>query len=156
MPNIPQWNFQAALPNQNWLTSLKEFTLSSGKMYPPTVIGCFNGVLHSWMIRTSPNTQLVSNMLERALATLHPRSIRLFIRIGAAIADGPAGSREFSMQGSPGPCRGKDFCQAIQPVKGFSGEWRTRCSTVVRCKASPWRSLCNILSCIWFGTGIRE
>lgn len=41
-------------------------------MYLSPVIDCFDGMVHSWTIGTSPNAQLVNNMLEKALATLRP------------------------------------------------------------------------------------
>ena len=36
------------------------------------------------------------------------------------LSSGPAGSREPRIRCSPGPCRGKDVRQTIQPVKAFS------------------------------------
>lgn len=71
-PNILQRNFHAAAPNQKWLTNLTEFALPVGKVYLSPVIDCFDGMVHSGTIGTSPNTQLVNNMLETALATLRP------------------------------------------------------------------------------------
>ena len=72
VPNILQRNFHAASPNQKWLTDLTEFALPAGKVYLSPVIDCFDGMVHSWTIGTSPNAQLVNNMLEKALATLRP------------------------------------------------------------------------------------
>ena len=59
-------------PNQKWLTNLTEFALPASKVYLSPVIDCFDGMVHSWTIGTSPNAQLVNNMLEKALATLRP------------------------------------------------------------------------------------
>ena len=72
VPNILQRNFCATSPNQKWLTDLTEFALPAGKVYLSPVIDCFDGMVHSWTIGTSPNAQLVNNMLEKALATLRP------------------------------------------------------------------------------------
>ena len=72
VPNILQRNFHAASPNQKWLTDLTEFALPAGKVYLSPVIDCFDGMVHSWTIGTSPNAQLVNNMLEKALVTLRP------------------------------------------------------------------------------------
>ena len=72
VPNILQRNFHAASPNQKWLTDLTEFALPAGKVYLSPVIDCFDGMVHSWTIGTSPNAQLVNNMIEKALATLRP------------------------------------------------------------------------------------
>ena len=72
VPNILQRNFHAASPNQKWFTDLTEFALPAGKVYLSPVIDCFDGMVHSWTIGTSPNAQLVNNMIEKALATLRP------------------------------------------------------------------------------------
>lgn len=72
VPNILQRNFRAVSPNQKWLTNLSEFALPAGKVYLSPVIDCFDGMVHSWTIGTTPNAQLVNNMLEKALATLRP------------------------------------------------------------------------------------
>ena len=67
VPNVLQRNFHASAPNQKWLTDLTEFALPSGKVYLSPVIDCFDGLVHSWTIGTSPNAQLVNSMLEKAL-----------------------------------------------------------------------------------------
>lgn len=72
VPNILQRHFHAAAPNQKWLTDLTEFALPAGKVYLSPVIDCFDGMVHSWTIGTSPNAQLVNNMLEKALTNLRP------------------------------------------------------------------------------------
>lgn len=59
-------------PYQKWLTALTAIGLPAGKVYLSPVIDCFDGMVHSWTIGTSPNAQLVNNMLEKALATLRP------------------------------------------------------------------------------------
>ena len=72
VPNILQRNFHAVSPNQKWLTDLTEFALPASKVYLSPVIDCFNGMVHSWTIGTSPNAQMVNNMFEKAQATLRP------------------------------------------------------------------------------------
>ena len=72
VPNILQRDFHALCPNQKWLTDLTEFALPAGKVYLSPVIDCFDGLVQSWTIGTSPNAQLVNSMLEKALANLRP------------------------------------------------------------------------------------
>lgn len=72
VPNVLQRNFYASAPNQKWLTDLTEFSLPAGKVYLSPVIDCFDGLVCSWTIGTSPNAQLVNSMLDKALVTLHP------------------------------------------------------------------------------------
>lgn len=80
-------------PNQKWLTNLTEFALPAGKVYLSPVIDCFDGMVHSWTIGTSPNAQLVNNMCLRRLWQLYAQaSIRLFILIGDVITAGQNGS----------------------------------------------------------------
>ena len=72
VPNVIQRDFHASAPNQKWLTDLTEFALPAGKVYLSPVIDCFDGLVHSWTIGTSPNAQLVNSMLEKALVRLSP------------------------------------------------------------------------------------
>lgn len=70
--NVLQRDFHASAPNQKWLTDLTEFALPAGKVYLSPVIDCFDGLVCSWTIGSSPNAQLVNSMLDKALVTLQP------------------------------------------------------------------------------------
>ncbi len=71
VPNIINRNFHADAPNQKWLTDITEFAIPKGKVYLSPIIDCFDGLVVSWAIGTSPNAELVNNMLDKALLTLH-------------------------------------------------------------------------------------
>ena len=58
VPNLLQRDFHALAPNQKWLTDLTEFALPAGKVYLSPVIDCFDGLVQSWTIGTSPNANL--------------------------------------------------------------------------------------------------
>lgn len=73
-PNVIQRNFKAEVPNEKWLTDITEFRIPSGKVYLSPIIDCFDGAAVSWSIGTSPNAELVNDMLDQALDSLPLRS----------------------------------------------------------------------------------
>jgi transposase InsO family protein len=72
VPNIIQRNFKANEPNTKWLTDITEFHLPSSKVYLSPIIDCFDGMVVTWSIGTSPDSNLANQMLDRALAQLAP------------------------------------------------------------------------------------
>jgi putative transposase len=47
-----------------------EFQIPAGKVYLSPMIDCFDGIVVSWSIGTSPDAELVNNMLDLAVTTL--------------------------------------------------------------------------------------
>lgn len=70
--NIINRNFHADEPNKKWLTNITEFAIPAGKVYLSPIIDCFDGMVVSWRISTTPDSVLVNSMLEDAIATLSP------------------------------------------------------------------------------------
>lgn len=70
--NIIQRDFHSTKPNIKWLTDITEFNIPAGKVYLSPIIDCFDGIVVSWTIGTSPNADLVNTMLDNAIATLNP------------------------------------------------------------------------------------
>ena len=68
--NIMKRNFKAEKPNTKWLTDITEFQIKAGKVYLSPIIDCFDGLVVSWTIGTSPDANLVNTMLDRAILTL--------------------------------------------------------------------------------------
>ena len=68
--NIVARDFHARQPNVKWLTDLTEFHIPAGKVYLSPIIDCFDGLAVSWTIGTSPNAELVNDMLDGAISTL--------------------------------------------------------------------------------------
>jgi len=68
--NIVNRDFNAAAPNEKWLTDISEFQIPAGKVYLSPMIDCFDGMVVSWSIGTSPNAELVNTMLDTAVETL--------------------------------------------------------------------------------------
>jgi transposase InsO family protein len=73
VPNIVNRNFHADKPNKKWLTDITMFHISTGKIYLSPIIDCFDGMVVTWSIGTSPSANLVNGMLDEALTTLKNR-----------------------------------------------------------------------------------
>jgi transposase InsO family protein len=67
--NIIDREFQAAAPNEKWLTDITEFHIRAGKVYLSPIIDYFDGLVISWTIGTSSDADLVNTMLD---ATVEP------------------------------------------------------------------------------------
>ncbi len=52
--NVIERNFHSDMPNMKWLTDITEFALPAGKVYLSPILDCFDGLVVSWTIGTSP------------------------------------------------------------------------------------------------------
>ena len=68
--NLVNRDFQAATPNEKWLTDITEFQIPAGKVYLSPMIDCFDGLVVSWTIGTRPDSDLVNTMLDAAIQTV--------------------------------------------------------------------------------------
>lgn len=68
--NLVARDFHAEKPNTKWLTDLTEFHIPAGKVYLSPIIDCFDGMVISWTIGTSPDAELVNTMLDDAIGNL--------------------------------------------------------------------------------------
>ena len=68
--NLINRDFQAATPNEKWLTDITEFQIPSGKVYLSPLIDCFDGLVVSWTIGTHPDANLVNTMLDATIETV--------------------------------------------------------------------------------------
>lgn len=68
--NLIERNFHADVPNVKWLTDITEFAIPAGKVYLSPIVDCFDGLVTSWTIGTSPDADMVNSMLDRATETL--------------------------------------------------------------------------------------
>ncbi|MDC7689805.1 IS3 family transposase [Vogesella indigofera] len=76
--NLINRDFQAAAPNEKWLTDITEFQIPAGKVYLSPVVDCFDGMVVSWSLSTRPDAALVNTMLDAAIETVgnsHQRPI---------------------------------------------------------------------------------
>jgi transposase InsO family protein/transposase-like protein len=68
--NLINRDFRATAPNKKWLTDITEFQIPAEKVYLSPVIDCFDGLVVSWSISTSPDAELVNTMLDAAVETV--------------------------------------------------------------------------------------
>lgn len=71
VPNLLERDFHADKPNQKWVTDISEFQIPAGKVYLSPIIDCFDGLVVSWAIGTSPNAELTNTMLDGGIACLN-------------------------------------------------------------------------------------
>jgi transposase InsO family protein/transposase-like protein len=74
--NVINRNFRASAPNEKWLTDISEFQIPAGKVYLSPMIDCFDGMVISWAIGTSPDAELANTMLDAAIETVAKSSDR--------------------------------------------------------------------------------
>lgn len=74
--NLINRDFRSAAPNQKWLTDITEFQIPAGKVYLSPIIDCFDGLVVSWSLSTTPDAELVNNMLDAAIETVADGSDR--------------------------------------------------------------------------------
>jgi len=65
--NLIDRDFHADAPNEKWLTDITEFQIPAGKAYLSPMIDCFDGMVVSWTLGTSPDAELVNTMLDMAI-----------------------------------------------------------------------------------------
>ena len=68
--NLVRRDFRASGPNRLWLTDITEFHIDAGKACLSPMIDCFDGFPVAWTIGTSPNAELVNEMLGDACRKL--------------------------------------------------------------------------------------
>ena len=70
VPNLLARDFHADKPNEKWVTDLTEFQIPAGKVYLSPILDCFDGLVVSWSIGTSPDAELVNSMLDEGATCL--------------------------------------------------------------------------------------
>ena len=70
VPNVLERDFKADKPNQKWATDVTEFSLFGIKLYLSPIIDLFNGEVVSYNLSRHPNLLQVTDMLEKAFATI--------------------------------------------------------------------------------------
>ncbi|MBR7431863.1 IS3 family transposase, partial [Klebsiella pneumoniae] len=70
--NLLTRDFHSSAPNTKWFTNLTEIPIPVGKVYVSPIGDCFDGLVVSWNIGTSPDSNLVNTMLHHAVRTLRP------------------------------------------------------------------------------------
>lgn len=71
-PNELKRQFEANTANQKWVTDVTEFNVAGKKLYLSPVLDLYNGEVVAFETAERPKFELVSSMLEKALAKLGP------------------------------------------------------------------------------------
>lgn len=69
-PNLLNREFEAARPNEKWVTDVTEFNVRGEKLYLSPVMDLFNGEIVAYEMNERPLFPLVGNMLKKALSRL--------------------------------------------------------------------------------------
>jgi transposase InsO family protein len=93
--NLINRDFQAAVPNEKWLTDITEFQIPAGKVYLSPIIDCFDGMVVSWTIGTNPDASWSTRCWMQP-SRRWPKRLTgpWFTPIGAATTAGQVGYRE--------------------------------------------------------------
>lgn len=70
MPDLLQRDFEAASPNEKWLTDLTEFAVPAGKVYLSPIVDCHDGLVVARSLGPHPTAELANESLRKALDTL--------------------------------------------------------------------------------------
>lgn len=69
-PNLLNRQFDAARPNEKWVTDVTEFNVRGEKLYLSPILDLYNGEIVAYEMQKRPLFPLVGNMLKKALAKL--------------------------------------------------------------------------------------
>ncbi len=74
--NLIDRDFRSAAPNEKWLIDITKFQIPAGKENLSPMIDCFDGLVVSWTLGTSPDAALANTMLDTAIQTVRGCSER--------------------------------------------------------------------------------
>ena len=69
-PNLLDRQFEAARPNEKWVTDVTEFNIRGNKLYLSPVMDLYNGEIVAYEMQERPLYSLVGGMLKKALVKL--------------------------------------------------------------------------------------
>ena len=69
-PNLLSRVFEAARPNEKWVTDVTEFNITGQKVYLSPVMDLYNREIVAFQVNKRPHAQLVPNMLKEAILNL--------------------------------------------------------------------------------------
>ncbi|WVL55504.2 IS3 family transposase [Xanthomonas nasturtii] len=72
VPNVLDRQFEAAMPNQKWVTDVTEFKVQGMKLYLSPIMDLYNGEIVAYQMKRRPVLDLVGQMLDQAIKKLSP------------------------------------------------------------------------------------
>ena len=73
-PNVLNRQFNAARPNEKWVTDVTEFNVRGDKLYLSSIMDLYNGEIVAYEMQARPLYSLVGNMISKALSKLKGRA----------------------------------------------------------------------------------
>ncbi len=73
-PNLLARRFEAAYPNQRWVTDTTELLAGSGKLYLAAVLDLYSRLIVGWSVSAVNDRHLTLNALDQALRRRHPEA----------------------------------------------------------------------------------
>ena len=153
--NLINRDFQAASPNEKWLTDITEFQIPAGKVYLSPMIDCFDGLVVSWTTGTRPDAALVNTMLDAAIQKVANRNDRPVVHSDRGGHYRWPGwlSRMHNAKLIRSMSR-KGCSPDNRPVRASSGGWKRSCSTLGTGRRHPSSNSSRSLTRI--STGITK
>ena len=140
VPNKIERDFHADKPNQKWLTDITEFAIPTGKVYLSALVDCFDGLIPSWTIGTTPDSVLVNSMLDHAIAHLPKGEHPLIYSDRGCHYRWPGWIERMEKAGLERSMSKKAVLPIMQPVKGYLDVSKTRCSIIGIGQVSKYQS----------------
>lgn len=119
--NVLQRQFQAAKPNQKWVTDVTEFNVRGDKLYLSPVMDLYNGEIVAYAMQRRPHFALVSHMLNQALSTLGAQDAPLLHSDQGWPYQMPAYRRELAARGLTQSMSRKGNCLDNAAMESFFG-----------------------------------
>ena len=105
VPNLLIRDFHANSSVQKLLTDITEFSIPAGKIYLSPLVDCYDGMVISWSIGTSPNAELANSMLHNGITKLGDCNETIIHTVRGAITDGMNGLISWAKPDSQYPCQ---------------------------------------------------
>lgn len=119
--NVLQRQFQAAKPNQKWVTDVTEFNIRGDKLYLSPVMDLYNGEIVAYEMQRRPHFPLVSHMLKKALSKLSAEDAPLLHSDQGWQYQLPAYRRQLTLRGLTQSMSRKGNCLDNAAMESFFG-----------------------------------
>lgn len=119
--NVLQRQFQAAKPNQKWVTDVTEFNVRGDKLYLSPIMDLYNGEIVAYEMQRRPHFPLISHMLKKALSTLRAQDVPLLHSDQGWQYQMPAYRRQLAARGLTQSMSRKGNCLDNAAMESFFG-----------------------------------
>lgn len=106
-PNVLNREFQSDGPNQKWVTDVTEFSVGGQKLYLSPIMDLFDRQIIAYSVGLSPNLELTSTSLQKALNILEPGKNLLVHSDQASSTNTSHGGICSKKPAQPSPCHAR-------------------------------------------------